>query len=71
MAKERRCKGLRADLMAFFKACPDEFLTISDAVVKFGTTRQNVLDTACRMRQRGELAEGPELRAPVNAELCQ
>jgi hypothetical protein len=62
MTKAMERKGLRADLLAFFRACPDEFLTISDAVVKFGTTRQNVLDTACRMRQRGELAEGPELR---------
>ena len=64
MTKAMERKGLRADLLAFFKACPDEFMTINDAVVKFGTTRQNVLDTAFRMRQRGELGPGPEIRLP-------
>lgn len=65
MTKAFERKGLRNDLLAFFKTCPDEWLTIDDAVVKFGTTRQNVLDTVCRMRKRGELADGPELRLPA------
>ena len=54
--------GLRQSLIAFFQDNPDEFLTVNDAREKWATTKQNVLDTACRMRKVGELGPGPELR---------
>lgn len=57
--------SLRSRIKAYFTANPDEWLTITDAAVKWGVREPSVRQTMTQMRRRGELGPGPDLRLPT------
>lgn len=56
--------SLRSRIKTYFADNPDEFLTITDAAVKWGVREPSVRQIMTDMRRRGELGPGPELRLP-------
>lgn len=56
--------SLRHRLLEYFKANPDEYLTPKDVAIKFGVREQHARQAAFRMRELGELGDGPDLSLP-------
>ena len=52
--------GLTAQIMDFFRENPDEWLTIDDAVLKWGATRKQIRDAASGLKQRGEIVRSED-----------
>jgi len=49
----KRADCLKARIENFFEANPDEWLTLADAVAKWGVTRKQVVDTVSFIKGKG------------------
>lgn len=59
-----RAGSLRAKLLAYFQANPDEELTRADIVTKFGLSANSLDKVLQRMKEKGEIERASVWRAP-------